>query len=275
MWCNFLLFQDSAVSKRVWPWTGFRGSWVSCRTPAWGKCPQCDPHSVLQVAVIYMIFLMQWSAATDTVETKEKTRFAQPVCVKQHVLIFTFLDSRHSIKTSRNQLFALCGSKWCPTCPWHMAHSRSPCKELQPPPTPFQDKYTAEIAGSRLKMSQAPPWQQHTCVCLISPRLARRSNGIWYHQFKGESPPNVLFQWILFFFFVSYDSESLSFTASLASDLVSSCVPVTTITFSTYRTIYGRDLDHFCRPRRGFPSRTLAVNHGHASVLLREPGCEW
>lgn len=33
-----LFFQDSAVSRRAWPWTGFRGSWVSCRTLLWGKC---------------------------------------------------------------------------------------------------------------------------------------------------------------------------------------------------------------------------------------------
>lgn len=44
---NFVLFQDSAVSRRVWPWTGSRGSWVSCRTPAWGKCPQGGPHTVI------------------------------------------------------------------------------------------------------------------------------------------------------------------------------------------------------------------------------------
>lgn len=40
----FFLSQDSAVSRRVWPWTGFRGSWVSFRTPAWGKCLQRGPH---------------------------------------------------------------------------------------------------------------------------------------------------------------------------------------------------------------------------------------
>ncbi len=36
---TFCFFQDSAVSRRVWPWTGSKGSWAFCKTPAWGEWP--------------------------------------------------------------------------------------------------------------------------------------------------------------------------------------------------------------------------------------------
>lgn len=56
----FFLFQGSAVSRRVWLWTGFKGSWVFCRIPSWGEFDlktvyiYFPLHSILFLSVVWI-----------------------------------------------------------------------------------------------------------------------------------------------------------------------------------------------------------------------------
>lgn len=68
-----------------------------------------------------------------------------------------------------------------------MAHSVLPCEELLPPHTLLQRRLLSPLLGISLKMYQAPRWEQHTCVCLISSPLARWYNGIRFHLFQRKS----------------------------------------------------------------------------------------
>lgn len=60
--------------------------------------------------------------------------------------------------------------------------------------TSLQRRLLSPSLGISLKMYQAPRWEQHTCVCLISSALARWYNGIRFHLFQRKSQIRLHFE---------------------------------------------------------------------------------